>query len=635
MVGGIFTLFLLLVTCHVPLLNAQNGNWFKDVTSDVNLENTQGRRLYFADLNNDNYPDLVLHDRSGRSNLQLFMNMPDSSGSGRIFKDTTAWSNINYSPKANLKGRKSTNIVMGDVDNDGDTDLMSCIFYFRRENFTDKGDRCACMLNNGNGKFQYKENSGLAAPGLINSTGMALMDYNHDGNIDIYISSFSKDHSLNLFDHDYLLKGNGDGTFENVSEQAGLHSTKEYPMYGINIMDWNNDGYADVAPSPYCRHGGDFWKNTGNNSFKEISSKINYNAQKKAGDRGQALCQWAADPSDFDNDGDLDFYISLVHGGSGFGEGHSTLVMNHGADSNFQTSWAMDRVEKENPKPSHHGDFDADWLDINNDGLMDLVTGQGVYNPSEDRIYFHLQNKNHFFDDVTAELNMVSTYNQPNKVQALDYDLDGDDDLMISEYGNSSKITLLENTIGNQNNWVSVKLDPPENVNADAIGSRVYVYAGSMTHMRDVYAGEGNMGGQSPFILNFGVGKRSIDSIKVRWPNEFLTETMVYNPSMNQLIKIDGKAMTSTQSSNRRGNFEIYPNPVNDQLRITFQKPTALNRGTIKIYDMVGKKRIERDFSGNSNRLAVDVEKLNSGWYVLRLIEKNGGNTTTLNFIKQ
>lgn len=615
-------------------LKAQKANWFKEVTNEVGLESTVGRRLYFADVNGDDYPDLLLHDNTGRSQLQLLLNLPDPSGNKRVFKDTTEWSGINKSPESNLNGRKTTNLVMGDVDNDGDVDLMSCLYYHRRENYNDRGDRCACLLNNGEGKFTLKENSGLAEIGLINATGMALLDYNQDGNIDVYISTWSKNHTRNIFEYDYLMEGNGDGTFDDVSMEAGLQSVAPYPMYGVNIMDWNNDGYPDVAASPYCRSGGDFWKNMGNGKFNDVSSSINYNARTKSGDRGQTMCQWAADPSDYDNDGDIDFYLSLVHGGSDPTEGHSTLVVNHGKDSNFATSWASEVIEKEPPVPSHLGDFDADWLDINNDGLMDLVTGQGVYNPGQDRIYFFQQQKNHQFNEITQDMNLVSRFDEPNKIQALDYDLDGDDDLMISELGNSSKVVLLENTIGNQNNWVSVKLTPPRNVNQDAIGARIYLYADSMMHMRDVYAGEGNMGGQSPFILNFGVGNLTIDSILVRWPNNKVPESIVKNPPMNQMITINGEGISGIQGSAKQKAYQIFPNPAEDELHIKLNRASAIKGGQIRIINPLGMQELQRNFSGDGNQYSLNISHLKPGWYIVMLIDGNG-NRKRMKLLKQ
>ncbi len=629
----IYPFLLAVVTCSVLISNqsalkAQNPNWFEEVTQDVGLDSTIGRRLYFADVNGDDYPDLVLHDNSGRSQLQLFLNVPDPNGNGRFFMDTTEWSNINKSPKSNLDGRETTNLVMGDVDNDGDKDLMSCLYYHRKENYNDRGDRCACLLNNGKGKFSLKENSGLAEIGLINATGMALLDYNQDGYIDIYISTWSKDHTNNLFDFDYLMEGNGDGTFEDVSVKAGLHFVAPYPMYGINIMDWNNDGYADAANSPYCRSGGDFWKNTGEGAFKDVSDKINYDAHTMDGDNGQTLCQWAADPSDYDNDGDIDFYLSMVHGGSGPNEGNSTMVVNHGPDSNFVTSWAPNIIEKEPPKPSHHGDFDADWVDINNDGLMDLVTGQGVYNPNEDRIYAFLQQKNNQFDEITRELDWLSKFNQPNKIQALDYDLDGDDDLMVSSYGDNSRVALLENKIGNQNNWVSVKLIPPRNVNQDAIGARVYIYADTMMHMRDVYAGEGNMGGQSPFILNFGVGDLTIDSIMVRWPNNEAPYYKVRNPQMNNVITINGEGTFGIEGTAKKEKYQVFPNPVEDVLKVKLKHAHEMEDGKIRLFTPMGKKILSRNFSQNTNQFSLNVGHLDAGWYMLQVFDDRGRSQT-------
>jgi hypothetical protein len=637
----LFSLFVIFqsIIAQMPA-KAQQGPWLTDVTSDVNLANTTGRRLYFADVNNDKYPDLILHDNSGRSALQLFMNVPDTNSSGRMFVDTTEWANMNASPIDSLNGRKSFNAVLGDVNNDGHIDLLSCTFFYDRSNFTDVGDRCACLLNNGDGKFSLKENSGLRDIGLISSGGMALTDYNQDGNLDLYISTFSQDHANNVFDYDMLMAGNGDGTFTDVSKQVGLHAVDSFPMYGINIVDWNNDGHQDIAPSPYCRHGGDFWKNTGADSLVDVSSRINYNAHQMPGDNGQAMCQWAADPSDFDNDGDMDFYLSFVHGGTDQGEGQSTLAINHGADSNFVTSWAMDRIEKKSPKASHKGDFDAEWMDFNNDGLVDLVAGQSGYTP-RDRIYFFQQTADHFFDDISFDTNRIPKMGplyirKVNKVQALDYDLDGDDDLMYCSSNENFEVTLMENHKGNQNNWLSVHLIPPQACNRDAIGARVYLYADTLTRMRDLYAGEGNMGGQSPFILNFGFGTLTLDSVKVRWPCEVKDTTIQY-PAFNRILTIDGRQTTNTegpQANRTDESLTVYPNPVNDQLTIKADNNDIDHIQQVQIYGVLGQSVLKKNVASGNADYTLDVGSLQNGWYMISAKGRNGQQANAT-FIKK
>ena len=118
--------------------------------------------------------------------------------------------------------------------------------------------------------------------------------------------------------------------------------------------------------------------------------------------------------------------------------------------------------------------------------------------------------------------------------------MDGDDDILFQSSGNDNNLTLLENKIGQDNNWIAIKLSGPDSgVNGSAIGARIRVHTPTFMKMRDIYAGEGNFSGQSPFILNFGLGTQRVDSIEVIWPNINSDTQVVYEPGINQMINIE------------------------------------------------------------------------------------------------
>jgi hypothetical protein len=96
-------------------------------------------------------------------------------------------------------------------------------------------------------------------------------------------------------------------------------------MYGVNVTDWNNDGWQDIITSPYCRSSGSLFENMKEGYFRDASFTAKYSAQRMGGDHGQALCQWEANPADFDNDGDMDLLQVSVHGGYDEGEGRTHI----------------------------------------------------------------------------------------------------------------------------------------------------------------------------------------------------------------------------------------------------------------------------------------------------------------------
>ncbi|MCB0737939.1 MAG: CRTAC1 family protein, partial [Bacteroidetes bacterium] len=523
----------------LPIISfAQDNSWMKDITQQVGLGDIVCFRPHVIDLNNDGYQDLlILND----STIFVYLNQDNGTG-GRHFVDFTTESAINQNPRyPNALHRRVMNLSMADIDNDGDPDLISCNYYHRLKNYSDNGDFCDCLINDGNAHFEWKEASGITEMGMVNSTGVTFLDYNLDGLLDVYIATWSVDHDKNDFDYDRILKGNGDATFTNTTKETGIDQV-EFPMYGVNVADWNNDGWPDVLTSPYCRSGGSLWKNNADGTFSDVAKEVGYNAQTMAGDKdgllgpgiGRELCQWGAEPMDFDQDGDLDLYLILVHGGMDAGEGRSTIVINKGKEEGYKLEWALDRVERDKWVSDHHGDRYVSWFDLDNDGWMDMVGTQNVYRPNTDRIYFWRQNETHYFDDITYELGLAREVRSTGGLMAFDYDNDGDDDVLVAHGNNKNALMLIENRIGNKNNHISVELVAPPGVNKSCVGARVIVYAQDYMQIREVYAGQGNFTTLAPFILNYGLGQRTaVDSIVVRWPRADLPTTTVVNPPIN------------------------------------------------------------------------------------------------------
>ncbi len=574
----IFTFILLSI-----FIKAQNPGWFIDVTKEVGLADAHGTKILFVDVNNDNYPDLLW----GEGNLiknrySIYLNVPNPNKNSpfkRVFIDFTEESGINQNRNPEKTGRVVDVTAMADVNNDGYIDLVTSIYYHRLQMYqgeNDPGDRSEVLLNDGSGRFKLVENSGLnklklidtLPEGLINATGIAFLDFDYDSNIDMYISTWFSDYAANLANQgighkmpDALLKGNGDGTFTFVPN-SGIEKVFE-PMYGVNVTDWDNDGWQDIITSPYCRSGGSLFKNMRNGKFIDYSWEAGYSAQKIKGDNGQALCQWEAQPADFDNDGDMDLLQILVHGGNDPNEGRTVISVNQGPDSGYTFKWELDRLRRDAPKSTtHYGDMGGTWFDIDNNTRLDVAIGtigyinkeQNINTQGQVRLYILKQNDSAYFDDITKVIGLYETMKECHSMEPCDYDLDGDMDLLVSQLvydtlivdvkesiQSRMQIKLLQNQIGNRNNWISVKLDPTANCNRSAIGARITVYSDTIAQIREIQAGLGHFSGQQHFIQTFGVLMQQVDSLVVRWPNKQLQTTTVYNPEINTIIEIGEK----------------------------------------------------------------------------------------------
>lgn len=630
-------LLLAFIVQGIYSARAQSTSWVSWATVQAKLDTFKTFCIYIADVNNDKYPDIVTVENwsvSFLNGVRLYMNAQDPASTdprARIFVDVTATSGVNAKPGGG-NSKATLTVALADVNNDGNVDMVKGPYYHRIENYTDDGDRCEVLLGDGQGHFTLVNNNGLHEMGLVNTTGFSFLDYNKDGKIDLFVANWFKDDTKNIWSPGHLLKGNGDGTFTDVSTAAGI--TTPEPMYGCSAIDWNNDGWPDIATAPYCRTPGQLLRNNKDGTFTDVASTTGYDAQVLGGDAGKPLCMWSNVPEDFDNDGDMDFLYALVHGGNDANEGHSTMVMNAGPSNGYKLSWDMARMTWKSPQSSHHGDYDASWFDLDNDGLEDIVLTQGTYIPATDRLFIFRQQADHSLMDVTQDLGLITTDTKDLHVEeVMDYDLDGDDDIIYCRNG-ARTLQLIKNEIGHTKNWIGVRLIAPAGVNKDCIGSRIYLWTGGVQRMREVYAGRGNDGGQQPLALLFGLGGNDkIDSIRVQWPDAGGTSTKVTNIPINRYINIGASGLDVKEAGvmAQKSTLKVYPNPATDFVFV--QLSNNDEHTVVEIYNMVGQRMQDVAVSASGAAKVCSVKNLPTGTYIIKAIATDG-KVYTQPFIK-
>lgn len=613
-------------------LSAQDASWFNDVSSAVGLDSVPAWRLYVTDVNGDQYPDLVIiNGIYKRGQLSLWVNLPDPENSDeRIFVDMTEESGINDNPDGSITdGRVADVGALADVDNDGDVDLVTARFYYNPNDYKLTEDKAAVMLNDGSGHFTHVTNNGLDDVLILNATGLGFLDYDLDGILDLYVGTFSIDHQFSLYQNDMLFRGNGDGTFSDVTKPSGIERVSQ-PLYGMNVADWNNDGWPDVITAPYCRTGGSLWMNNGDGTFTDVAGTTGYNAQALGGDNGQRLCQWEGMPADFDNDGDIDVLQVMVHGGYNVNEGRTVIAVNQGAEGGYAMPWELDRIRRAAPSTSHIGDMSGSWIDLDNDGRLDLVINQSQYPQANaagvERSYFMWQNEEQKFDDITADLGLADQLLAPGASEVIDYDLDGDDDLFIVVNTNRNQkntLRLIENNIGSSRSWVRVALDPPSGVNGDAIGARIMVTADGVTQTQEITAGNGHFGGQQPLIRNFGLGDaEKIEKIEVRWPGIGVQNSIVEEPPLNTLITLGGTSSVEPGAGRDELRVTTRPQPVSSELRVTHL--VAEGERSWRIVDVEGRTAMVGTVLSGTEETTIAVDALPAGRYLLIVGEGEG-----------
>jgi hypothetical protein len=608
---------------------AQDSTWFRIITQEVGFgQDTKALRFNAIDIDGDRFPDIaVVRSTYKRGDMRVYMNrenptVPPGQSPPRRFVDHTDASGVNRHPSLDTT-KKVECISFADADNDGDLDLINGVWMYNN-NIPFREDRSEVMLNDGTGVFSHVANDGfetLVDPTdpqwALSCSGFSWIDYDLDGVLDVYVATYWRTPN-GPYHPDRLMRGNGDGTFTDVSGQARV--TTAYPMQGASCVDWNNDRWMDVLTSPYCRSDGSLLRNEADGTFRDIAPMAGYNARTLQGDNGQNLCQWGAYPYDYDNDGDMDVLQVLVHGGLNMGEGRTTIATNQGPAEGFELVQELTRLHRANPQSSHLGNMDAQWLDMNNDMLADIVITECEYIDATDRPFFYLQSADNQFYDITPDLGFVGKIHSVHSLEALDYDRDGDFDLVMNSnhlaaQGNTDRadIVFIENKVGNRNNWIGIQLRGPAGVSRSAIGARVIVYAGGVRQMQEVQAGRGHFSGQQPLELLFGLGGNAqADSIVVLWPRQPFAHTLLTDVPANQYLDIDGTLLQSEDVPQATALvLEAYPNPARDQLRVTHNAPV----GTLRMLDMLGREV----YRGPSSAQQISVRNIPAGSYILQL----------------
>jgi hypothetical protein len=647
--------------------NAQDPTWFSDVSAQLGFGSVHAVAMIGLDVNNDDYPDLITL-YSGNA-WKLYVNQDDPNSTNvkdRVFVDATANSGLDQVALKDLA-------CAADFNNDGNVDLVTNCWYHDltpdcQQANPDLGYRCRILLGDGSGHFSLVTNSGLDALGPMSATGLPALDYDADGNLDLYIATHYTSW-CGTAQPNFLVKGNGDGTFTDVSNSSGINASEQDPakpwlappqhraLFGANVSDWNNDCKPDILTAPYESTGYDFtasngqyptaadtqntagygnvYRNDGNGTFTDVGVTANYNVHFLWGDNGQGVVPWAAMPCDYDNDGDMDFLVLEVHGGNGASEARSAIFTNEGPANNYALTPDNTRITRKSPQSSHHGDHNGVWTDFDNDGLVDLLIGDAVYVVAADanRMFFCRQDASHQFTDITKELGFISGISpttisdrirRPSVMIPMDYDMDGDDDIFKAPYNSDDSLNflVLRNNVAEQNHFIKFKLLAPAGVNKSCVGARVTVKAGGMKQMREVYADQGSWTNQYPFVLNFGLnGSALVDSVIVRWPDGACTQTVVTNVPADKFYWMNETGITSVSEQVSTDEFSLYPNPVVDALHLSF---SVRLDPVVTVYNCLGEAMLNVKLNGSVNNCEISTTDLSNGVYWIEITDRSG-----------
>lgn len=533
---------LMATTGLIVLLSGSAQAQFLNVTAARNLGGYQasagdnhGPGGVFADLNNDGYPDLVLVTGPGLK-TSLYRNVAGPSGT-RTFQRSDLHPTHTFG---------STGAIAGDYDNDGDLD----IYLINHPKNSPPGAAAPNVLYKNRwietGNLTFQDVTGSAGVSHVTAGGVRLdhtltacwLDYDRDGDLDLYLGNHdgwlnNPEEAPKPGQRDILYRNNGNGTFTDVTTSAGaegyVSSTgqietahqKYSSSNAVVSADLDNDGWPDLfvtnkvggptdADMTYINQG------VNGSGFWQGFTNVTYNLTPPFGRVSGAAM--GVDAGDFDNDGDLDLYITDV---GNPGAGQNDLLVNLLPTFDYSVNHSASNHVK--------ADFSwgTKWEDFNNDGRLDLYVATA--GGRVDFVYLWDSSLNRFVNRASAWNVNINTHSRG--VLAADYDRDGATDLFIV----ALQPALWENRTaagGTGKRYLNIKLqgDPtlspgPFRSSRDAIGAKIFVSAAinggsnKITQRRDVISGSGNAGSTSALDLRFGVGRATSADVTVRWPS--------------------------------------------------------------------------------------------------------------------
>jgi hypothetical protein len=512
---------------------------------------TPGSGVALLDYDNDGWLDIYLLNGSTFPALEgkeappramLFHNNHDGT-----FTDVT--------DKAGVANQRwGFGVAVGDYDNDGWPDIYVSNFGKNR-----------LYHNNHDGTFtDVAEKAAVTLGGW--STGATWGDYDHDGLLDLFVPGYVKFDPRNPpiagkggtpaglcqfrgitvmcgprglpGERDHLFHNNGDGTFTDVSEKAGVSDPRGY--YGLSsvFVDVDDDGWLDllVANDSVPKY---LYRNKHDGTFEDAS----YISGFALNDEGREQAAMGIAVGDYNRDGKIDFCIT------NFSDDYNTLYRNDGDASFTDVSYAAGIAIATIPFLG----WGTGFLDYDNDGLLDIFVANGHVYPGVDKqdwgttwaqrpLLFRNLNGSKFAEVPPATGSGLALVVSARGAAFGDLFNDGHVDVVLNVM--DSTPVLLRNVVKNSNHWLTLKLIGGPKSPKDAIGAKVFVTTGAIRQRADIFSG-GSYASSSDPRLHFGLGAATkVDKLEILWPSGAREQVAI--PAIDRIVTIaEGKGIVA------------------------------------------------------------------------------------------
>ncbi len=480
-----------------------------------------GCGVAFYDYDNDGWLDIFV-----LSGTRLDGVPPGSEPTNRLYKNNRDGTFSDVTKEAGLfRTGWANGVCIGDYDNDGYDDLF--ITYWGKN---------VLFHNNGDGTFtDVTEQAGVGGDSKRWNAGATFIDYDRDGKLDLFVSNYvdvdltklpipgegnsCEWKSVPVFCGPRGMKGtenilyhnNGDGTFTDVSQQAGILVPGVY--YGMTavVTDFDRDGWPDIyvacdsTPSI-------LYRNNHNGTFRDMA--VERGVAYSEDGREQAGMGLAV--ANYDGDGELDIVKTL------FADEMPALYQNGGEGDFADMSVAAGLHVVTN-----HVQWGVGLVDFDNDTWPDLLYVVGNVYPEVERFnrqypyggfrYLFRNMRDGTFVNITDQAGPGLTSIHSSRGCAFgDFDNDGDMDILVMNMNEPP--SLIRSDVKSLNHWLKVKLRGISS-NRTAIGARVEVKVGDHFQVQEVQS-QSSYYSVNDFRLHFGLGRsKKADVVTIRWPN--------------------------------------------------------------------------------------------------------------------
>lgn len=504
-------------TTHFVDVAARSGIDFINASGSSEKQyiiETQSAGAGFLDYNDDGILDLFFTNGVAASDIPnstsgtaLYSGQADG-----IFKNTTDAS------RARLSGW-TMGMAFADYDADGDTDL-----------YATRWGTDVLLANTGDGTFTDRTQiSGLGSPAW--GIGASFADFDLDGDLDLYVANYIEFElgGPPFFDRwcthngvraacgpvgaeaqrDLLYRNEGDGTFVEISERAGLRGRSYYGM-GVLWTDFDDDGDPDLYVANDGHPNSLFRNDEGRFTDVALVQSVAYSGDG----RPQAGMGVAA--GDYDRDGRFDLFVT------NFSQDHNTLYRNSGQGYFLDVSGRANLAGSSRP----HMGWGTFFFDVDLDGNEDLFVANGHLMPEIEQAGIAMQYRqpnllyynggDGRFIDISQNAGPGLLITEVSRGAAYgDYDNDGDLDILVANL--DAAPNLLRNDSQRSGNWLSLQLRA-SGPNTAGIGARIAVYTDQGMQLREVRTGT-SFQAQNDLRQHFGLAQATQADVLVRWPD--------------------------------------------------------------------------------------------------------------------